>query len=59
MINDYFDKIYVLNLHRRKDRLSGIDNRLKRFGIEYERFGATDGGSIRPIWEKFNNKNLM
>ena len=57
-MNDYFDKISVLNLHRRKDRLSGIDNRLKRFGIEYERFGATDGGSIRPIWEKFNNKNF-
>jgi GR25 family glycosyltransferase involved in LPS biosynthesis len=52
-INDYFDKIYVLNLHKRKDRLLDIDNRLKRFGIQYERFGATDGSVMRKVWEKF------
>ena len=56
-INDYFDKIYVLNLHKRKDRLSDIDRRLKRLGIEYERFGATDGSVMKPIWEKFYNDN--
>lgn len=60
-LNSYFDKIYVLNLHKRKDRFKGIDNRLKRFGIDYERFGATDGSVMKPIWEKFyqDNKNFI
>lgn len=57
MINKYFDKIYVLNLHKRKDRMVDIDNRLRKFGIEYERFGATDGSVIKPIWEKFYQDN--
>ncbi len=56
-INDYFDKIYVLNLHKRKDRLLDITKRLNRFGIEYERFGATDGSVMRPIWESFCKEN--
>lgn len=56
-INQYFDKIYVLNLHRRKDRRLEIDSRLKKFEIEYERFGATDGSVMRVIWEKFYKEN--
>jgi GR25 family glycosyltransferase involved in LPS biosynthesis len=55
-INNYFDKIYVLNLHKRTDRWIDIERRLKRFGIEFERFGATDGSVIKPIWEKFQNQ---
>jgi hypothetical protein len=54
-LNNYFDKIYVLNLHKRKDRLIDIESRLKRFGINYEVFGATDGSTMKAIWEKFNN----
>ena len=57
-INNYFDRIYVLNLHRRVSRWKEIENRLKRFGIEHERFGATDGSTMKPIWEKFNNPNF-
>lgn len=56
-INQYFDKIYVLNLHRRRDRISEIDSRLNKFGIEYERFGATDGSIMRMVWEEFYKKN--
>ena len=56
-INEYFDKIYVLNLHKRRDRRDEIDNRLTKFGIEYERFGATDGSVMRVIWEKFDKEN--
>jgi GR25 family glycosyltransferase involved in LPS biosynthesis len=26
---------------------------MRRFGIEYERFGATDGSVMKHIWEKF------
>lgn len=56
-INQYFDKIYVLNLHRRKDRMTDVNDRLNRFGIKYERFGATDGNVMLPIWNSFYNKN--
>jgi hypothetical protein len=54
-LNKYFDKIYVLNLHKRKYRLSSIESKLKRFGILYDVFGATDGSTMKSIWEKFNN----
>ncbi len=56
-INDYFDNIYVLNLHKRKDRLEEITKKLQRFGIEHERFGATDGSVMNVIWEKFYKEN--
>ena len=42
-LNKLFDNIYVLNLNHRKDRLSGITNRLTKYGIEFEKFTATDG----------------
>lgn len=54
-LNKYFEKVYVLNLHKRKDRLRSIEAKLKRFGINYEVFGATDGCAMKAIWEKFNN----
>lgn len=56
-INEYFDKIYVLNLHRRKDRMTETSDRLNKHDIKYERFGATDGNVIKPIWDKFYEKN--
>ena len=57
MINKYFDKVYVLNLHKRKDRMKDTNDRLTRFGIKYERFGATDGSVINPIWNQFYKEN--
>lgn len=56
-INTYFDKIYVLNLHRRRDRAKDTRKRLKQIEIEYEKFGATDGSVIKPIWESFYKEN--
>lgn len=55
LLNNYFDKIYVLNLHRRKDRLEQIKTKLLRFDIDYEVFGATDGSVIEKIWKSFDN----
>lgn len=55
LLNSYFDKIYVLNLHRRSDRLEQIKNRLLRFDIEHEVFGATDGSVIEKVWKEFGN----
>tara|TARA_B100000131_G_scaffold322699_1_gene377639 strand:- start:1398 stop:2090 length:693 start_codon:yes stop_codon:yes gene_type:complete len=44
MINDYFDKIFIVNLDTRKDRMELIKKSLDKLGIyNYERFQA-----IRP-----------
>lgn len=47
-INEYFDKIYCINLDRRPDRWE--DNCLpqfKKIGLDVERFSATDGKELK------------
>jgi GR25 family glycosyltransferase involved in LPS biosynthesis len=36
-INEYFDKVYLINLDHRTDRLKMMDDQLKTLGIEYTR----------------------
>lgn len=48
-LNDYFDKIYCINLDEAKDRWVDCLNQFKHFNIEVERFSA-----IKPI--NGNNK---
>lgn len=50
-VNDYFDKVVVINLDRRTDRMEKLDAQLKELNIEYERFSAVDGKAldISPI----------
>lgn len=47
----YFDRIVVINLERRKDRLEQFDIEAKRIGFEYEVHKAIDGKAegIDPI----------
>jgi GR25 family glycosyltransferase involved in LPS biosynthesis len=45
-VNDYFDKVVVINLDRRQDRMDKLDPQLKKLGIEYERHSAVDGKAI-------------
>ena len=47
----YFDRIIVINLERRKDRLEQFDAEAKRIGFEYEVHKAIDGKAegIDPI----------
>lgn len=40
MINEFCDKVVVINLDSRVDRMTAMDCQLKEFGIEYERFPA-------------------
>ncbi len=42
-INDYFDKIYCLNLNRRKDKWDKAKKRFDELKIDVERFPAIDG----------------
>jgi hypothetical protein len=46
MINKFVDKIFVINLPHRKDRLESFDNYSKIFGFEYEVFEAFDGKKL-------------
>lgn len=39
-INKYIDKVIYINLEHRKDRKEEIENELKNYNIEYERFNA-------------------
>lgn len=58
MLNEYFDKIYILNLKRRDDRLKIIKKRLAFTEItNFEVFDATDGAVMHPIWKKFSEIN--
>lgn len=41
-VNDYFDKVVVINLDRRTDRMEKLDSQLKELGIQYKRFSAVD-----------------
>lgn len=50
-INDYFDKVILINLDRREDRLEKLSTQLNNLGITFERFSAIDGKAegIDPI----------
>jgi len=45
-VNEYFDKVVVINLDRRKDRLEKVDAQLQELGITYERFSAIDAKAL-------------
>ena len=45
-INEFFDKVVVINLDRRTDRMEKLDPQLKELGIQYKRFSAVDGKKL-------------
>lgn len=50
-VNDWFEKVVVINLDRRTDRMEKLDPQLQALGIEYERFSAIDAqtSGIEPM----------
>ena len=50
-LNSFFDKIYVINLKRRKDRRKAMISKLNKVDLNYEFFEAVDG---RKYQEKFD-----
>lgn len=70
-VNDYFDKVVVINLDRRTDRMEQLDPQLKALGIEYERFSAVDAKEldIKPyvagtmshvaVWNKYLGQKVL
>jgi GR25 family glycosyltransferase involved in LPS biosynthesis len=57
MINEYFDKVYVLNLLKRDSRMELMKKRLDFTEIDHQVFNAVDGSVMRKIWEAFSEKN--
>jgi GR25 family glycosyltransferase involved in LPS biosynthesis len=45
-VNDYFDKVVVINLDRRPDRMEKLGPQLDELGIEYDRFSAHDANEL-------------
>ena len=45
-VNEYFDKVVVINLDRRPDRMEKLGAQLDELGITYERFSAVDGKEL-------------
>ena len=63
-LNDFFDRIYLINLDRRVDRMNNVRLELLRNNIEYERVSAIDGTLItdlefKPYQYVFNHKAEM
>ena len=46
-LNEYFDKIYCINLDRRPDRWEKCSNLFERDGIIVDRFSAIDKNNIK------------
>jgi GR25 family glycosyltransferase involved in LPS biosynthesis len=60
-INDVFERVVVLNLDRRPDRMAKLRPRLDRLGIAFERFAAIDGHApaVLAEWQAYAAQNLV
>lgn len=45
-VNDFFDKVIVINLDRRTDRMDKLAPQLEKLDIQYKRFSAVDGKKL-------------
>lgn len=52
-MNNYFDKIYCINLDKRTDRWEESQKEFQKINIEVERFSAVDGTKIKNVDKLF------
>jgi GR25 family glycosyltransferase involved in LPS biosynthesis len=45
-VNDFFDKVIVINLDRRTDRMEKLVPQLEKLDIQYKRFSAVDAKKL-------------
>lgn len=45
-LNDYFDRVAVINLDRRTDRLISFESQAKDLGIDFARYSAVDAQAL-------------
>ncbi|NJB67551.1 ADP-heptose:LPS heptosyltransferase/glycosyltransferase involved in cell wall biosynthesis/SAM-dependent methyltransferase [Desulfobaculum xiamenense] len=57
-INEFFDKIFVLNLERRSDRWTSAMQRAEQCGMKVDRFDAVDGKEEPFVsqWQEYYDK---
>lgn len=48
VVNEFVDKVYLINLDRREDMLAHASEQCAKIGVEFERISATDGRAINP-----------
>jgi GR25 family glycosyltransferase involved in LPS biosynthesis len=48
-LSDHVDKVYVINLDSRPDRLSDVTEEMNKFGIEFIRFSAVNGSNLPQV----------
>jgi GR25 family glycosyltransferase involved in LPS biosynthesis len=70
-VNEYFDRVVVINLDRRPDRMAKLGPQLDELGIEYERFSAVDAKELDvkgyvagtmshvAVWKKYKNQKVL
>ena len=70
-VNDYFDKVVVINLDRRTDRMEKLVPQLEELGIQYERFSAIDAKELNiegyiagtmshvAVWKKYLGQKVL
>jgi GR25 family glycosyltransferase involved in LPS biosynthesis len=58
VLNEYFDKIYCINLDRRPDRWSECEDIFNKMDLKVERFSACDGQLINTGYGKVYNGEL-
>ena len=66
-VNEYFDRVVVINLDHRTDRLEKISGELESLGIKFERFSAVEHEdpvmgcklSHMQVWESSKGKTLL
>ena len=58
VLNEYFDKIYCINLDRRPDRWNECCLIFKKLNLEVERFSACDGQLVDTGYGKVYNGEL-
>ena len=49
ILNDIFDKIYLINLVEDKDKLYNIQKKLKKYNIKYEIVKGINGNKLENI----------
>lgn len=54
-LNDYFDKIYCVNLDRRVDRWDECEKEFKKHDLNVERFSAVDGTTVEIVNSPLND----
>ena len=58
VFEDLFEHVVVINLDRRKDRMSAVADQLTRLGVQFERFSAFDGQTpqVAAEWQAYSDK---